>query len=220
MFRDFFSLVFPRNCLNCHTSLMSEEQFLCLSCKTDLPKTDDFQFQENDLFRKYSFEPKIKTAAAFLYFHQGGVTQKLLHHLKYKGKQELGISLGSWFAELLVDINVDFILPVPLHKSKVRVRSYNQSEKIAEGMGKKLDAKVRIDLAKRIISTTSQTRKSKVERWKNMENVYSISEDLFGKSVLVVDDVITTGATVGMLCERLVEANVESIHIACIARGK
>lgn len=221
MVRDFISLIFPQNCINCQQSLISEEKYLCTACKIDLPLTNDFKNETNELFVKFSFEPKVKTANAFLYFHQRGITQKLLHQLKYNRKKDLGVLLGVWFAPQLKSLDVDFIVPVPLHRSKLRKRTFNQSEQIALGLSEGLEAEVKQHLIKRNVATQTQTRKSKVQRWTNMENVYSqIKEDIAGSSVLVVDDVITTGATTGMLCQRLVEANVNQIHVACIARGQ
>ena len=221
MVRDFISLIFPQNCINCQQSLISEEKYLCTGCKIDLPLTNDYQNESNDLFAKFSFESKVKTANAFLYFHQRGVTQKLLHQLKYNRKKDIGVVLGSWFAPQLKSLEIDFIVPVPLHRSKLRKRTFNQSGQIANGISEELNVEVKHQLVKRIIPTKTQTRKSKVERWENMENVYSeIKEDISNASALVVDDVITTGATTGMLCQRLVEAGVGQIHVACIARGK
>lgn len=221
MLRDFISLFFPQNCINCQQSLISAERFLCTSCKIDLPLTHDYQNATNDLYQKFAFEPKVKSATAFLYFQTGGITQKLLHELKYKGKKDVGIMLGTWFAPCLSEINPDMIVPVPLHKSKYRRRTFNQSEMIAKGISSVLDIDVKTDILVREIATQSQTRKSRVDRWKNMDNVYSkASEVVSGKSVLVVDDVVTTGATIGMLCERLVTAGVAALHIATIARGK
>ena len=221
MLQDFVSLIFPQNCLNCQQSLISEEKYLCTACKLDLPLTNDYKNQSNELYSKFAFEPKVKTASSFLYFHKGGITQKLLHQLKYNRKKDVGVLLGSLFAPQLSHLEVDFIVPVPLHKSKLRKRTYNQSEKIAEGLSKQLDVEVRDSLVQRVVATKSQTRKSKAQRWNNMENVYSeVKEEVSDSSVLVIDDVITTGATTGMLCQRLVEAGVADIHVACIARGK
>ena len=128
--------------------------------------------------------------------------------------------MGNWFATSLEGLEVDMVVPVPLHRSKLRKRTYNQSEQIGLGIADVLGFPMKPGLLKREVATKSQTSKSKVDRWLNVENVYSkCSEDLSGKSVLVVDDVITTGATIGMLCARLVESNVEEIHVACLARG-
>ena len=221
MFQDFVSLIFPQTCINCQRSLISAEQYICTGCKIDLPLTNDHQNLSNQLYQKLAFEPKVQSARAFLYFQKNGVTQKLLHQLKYKGKQNLGVTLGQWFAPHFGELEIDLIIPVPLHKSKLRKRSYNQSERIGTGIANELEVEMRTDLAIRQKATQTQTRKTKAERWVNLENVYSeIKEDLSGLSILVVDDVITTGATVGMLCQRLVEAGVDAIHVASIARGK
>lgn len=220
MIKDFISLIFPRNCLNCQQSLISAEDYLCTGCKIDLPLTNDWSNPINPLYQKFAFESRIRTAASFLYFQRKGITQRILHSIKYKGQKELGLIVGKWFGSSL-DLNLDMIIPVPLHKSKLRARTYNQSEEISNGIANKLGIKVHTDIIRREVATLSQTRKSKASRWLNMNNVYSkSSKDLSGLSVLVVDDVITTGATVGMLCERLVEANVAEIHIASLARGK
>lgn len=221
MLNDFYSLIFPKTCINCRRSLTSVENFICLGCKIDLPLTEDSQNPENVLYQKFAFERKVKSASAFLYFQRKGITQKLLHEIKYRGKNELAIQLGKWMSSSFSKMTFDLILPVPLHRSKKRMRTYNQSEQLASGISEELNIELRDDLIRRVIATETQTRKSKLKRWKNMENVYSSStENLAGQSVLIVDDVITTGATVGMLCDRLVEANVSEIHIASLARGQ
>lgn len=218
MLSDFVSLLFPQNCINCNRSLITQEQFICTYCKVDLPFTDDHQHLLNNLYQKFAFEKKVLTANAYLFFHPGGITQKLLHQIKYKGKKELAKMLGNWHAEFL-STETDCIIPVPLHTSKLAKRGYNQSYYYGLGISEILRVEIQDSLVTRERFTTTQTRKTKVERWVNLENVYStIESDLTGVRVLVVDDVITTGATVGMLCDRLVEAGVEEIHIACIAR--
>ncbi|MEM0940840.1 MAG: phosphoribosyltransferase family protein [Bacteroidota bacterium] len=221
MISDFISLVFPRTCINCNISLISKEEIICTSCKLDLPVTNDHLHPQNDLFQKFAFEPKVKSASSFIYFYQRGITQKLLHHLKYQKKKEIGFLLGTWFAHNLNHLAIDLILPVPLHSQKQRKRGYNQSEFFARGIAEILALEVLEDGVTRATSTTTQTKKSKLKRWADMENVYSkASDEVRNKRLLVVDDVITTGATIGMLCNRLVEAQAKEIHIAAIARSK
>ena len=221
MFRDFVSLIFPRTCLSCKQSLISQEQFICTSCKIDLPFTDDHQNPTNSLFQKFAYQNKVKSAISYLYFQRKGITQRILHELKYNGKKDLGYMLGTWFAPQFMAHQIDMVIPVPLHKSKLRQRTYNQSEQIARGIADQLAVPSCTDLISREVATDTQTKKSKVQRWINLENVYSTaSQDVAGKSVLIVDDVVTTGATVGMLSERLIESNVREIHIASLARGK
>ena len=220
MIKDLISIIFPENCLGCRQSLINEEQFLCLKCKLDLPVTSDHTNVENELFRKFAFLPSVKTAQSFTYFIKGGLTQRLLYELKYGGKKELGTHLGRWYGEHLNFATIDRIVPVPLHKNKLRKRGYNQSEYFAKGLAEQLGIPVDLTSVRRKYITPSQTRKSRAERWGNMQNVYTAADNcLKGKSLLVVDDVITTGATIGMLCERLAEVGVREIHIASIARG-
>lgn len=221
MISDLISLIFPQNCINCHSSLLHSEQFLCISCKLDLPITDDHLHENNPLFKKFVFEPKVLSASAFLYFNKGGVTQKLLHELKYKGKKEIGVFLGLLYGDKLTNLQIDAIIPVPLHIRKRQRRGYNQSECFANGLAQIIQVEVHSDTIVRRVSTATQTKKNKIERWLNLENIYSeVSYDYQGMNVLVVDDVITSGATIGMMCVRLVEAGVAGIHIATIARGK
>ncbi len=189
----------------------------------DLPKTNDHLNDENDLFKKFAFEPLIKSASSFLYLHKGGIAQKLLYSLKYHGKQDVGYVLGEDYGvELSKQLNPDIIVPVPIHKSKKRRRGYNQSTYIANGISKALgNVEVKEDLISRTKRTETQTKKSRIQRWENANNIYSeVADDLSGKSVLVVDDVITTGATIGMLCDQVKKANAKSLHIVAIARGQ
>lgn len=222
MFSDLLSLVYPETCFNCNDTLISAEKFICTQCKADMPRTNDHLNPINSLFQKFAYEEKIGTVSSFLYFTKGGVAQKLLHNLKYNGLKEIGNTLGEWYGHDLAGyLRTDLILPVPIHKSKKRKRGYNQSLHIAEGIASSLGhGTIRQDLVERTRKTTSQTRKSKVERWLNIENVYSdCCEDLSGVRVLIVDDVITTGATIGMLCEKLKKANVERVDVISVARG-
>ncbi|MEP1096740.1 MAG: phosphoribosyltransferase family protein [Cyclobacteriaceae bacterium] len=188
----------------------------------DLPLTNDHLNPENELFQKFVAEPLVKSASSYLYFNEGGIAQKLIHALKYEGARLVGNMLGSLYGKSVCkDFKPDIIVPIPIHEKRLRRRGYNQSSGIAMGLAEHLDgAEVREDLVLRMKNTETQTKRNKVSRWLNVENIYSdIEEDLTGKKVVVVDDVITTGATVGMLCSKLKMANASSIHIICAARG-
>jgi ComF family protein len=222
MLSDLISLIYPRTCLNCNETLISTENFICTSCKLDLPTTNDHLNHENELFQKFAYEPLIKTVSACLFYIKGGIAQKLIHALKYDGKSEVGLYIGKYYGRILSNyLDPDIIIPVPLHYKKLRKRGYNQSASFARGLGEVFgNSEVHEELIYRIKNIESQTRKNKLSRWQNVDNIYSeVSEDLSGKSAMVVDDVITTGATIGMLCEKLKEAKISTIHILCIARG-
>ncbi|WP_421892017.1 ComF family protein [Marinoscillum sp.] len=178
----------------------------------------------NPLKPKFVYEPRVMNVVAYLHFNKGGVAQKLVHELKYRGQQEVGIMLGEWYGSDLIKSGwaIDLIIPVPIHKSKLRKRGYNQADCFAEGLSSSMNIPVRTDLVERKKSTVSQTRKSKVERWENVNEIYRVtnSAELQNKNLLVVDDVLTTGATLGELVEVLSESGAAAIYIATIAAGK
>lgn len=223
IFNPLINILFPRVCINCRNSLYEQEQFLCKFCKINLPQTPDIKTpSKNNLKDKFISIPKVKTAISFLYFNKFGMVQKLLHELKYNQKKELGVEIGIWFGQYLSEIEADYLIPVPLHKTKEAKRGFNQSEQIAIGLAKELGISVRTDLVIRQKATISQTKKNKMERWENMENVYMLLnlDEIKGKNIAVIDDVITTGATLGILVEKLVDAEANSIHILTVARRK
>ncbi len=222
--QDFVSLIFPRICINCNTILVYQEEHICIKCRLSLPKTNYHLLNANPLKPKFVYEPRVMNVVAYLHFNKGGVAQKLVHELKYRGQQEVGIMLGEWYGSDLIKSGwaIDLIIPVPIHKSKLRKRGYNQADCFAEGLSSSMNIPVRTDLVERKKSTVSQTRKSKVERWENVNEIYRVtnSAELQNKNLLVVDDVLTTGATLGELVEVLSESGAAAIYIATIAAGK
>lgn len=223
-FDDFVNLIFPRVCVNCDTILVYQEEHLCMGCRLSLPKTNYHERKENFLEQKFIYEPKVKAAACYLYFNKGGVAQKLVHEMKYNAQPEIGVALGRWYANDLIkaEWSIDMIIPVPLHRSKLQKRGFNQSEMFARGLGEMLDLEVKTDIVRRIRKTSTQTRKSKVQRWQNMESVYEVAqpEELTDKNILIVDDVLTTGATIGECIAKICEYPVGKIYVATIAAGK
>lgn len=221
---DFISLFFPKICIHCRTSLVYQEEHLCTSCRLSLPKTDYHLLKDNPLTQKFVYEPKVKAAAAFLHFNKGGIAQSVIHDLKYRGNKEVGEMIGRWYGQDLhmADWSVDVILPVPLHQRKQEKRGYNQSEHFAMGLGESLGVAVETGYVRRTRRTKTQTRKTKVERWQNIGSVYAIADPaaLAGKRVLVVDDVLTTGATIGELAVLLADCQVASIYIVTMAAGR
>ena len=222
---DFVSLIFPRVCVHCSRALTRKEEFLCLECELGLPKRSGWANKEQ-LLKKFAFQPKVTGAYAYLEFIKEGVVQKLIHQLKYQGKKELGIWLGRKYGTELKPIinssSIDVIIPSPLHRNRIRQRGYNQSEQIAIGLSESLDTPIDSKAVTRVQETTSQTRKSRVKRWENMEKVFEVrnTEAVEGKNVLLIDDVITSGATIGMLCDEIAQKNPNTITIAALAAGK
>lgn len=215
---DFVDILYPALCPGCGNVYASGEEILCSSCEMDLPLFNNEQVVENILGGRVL----IKSAAIFLKFYAGGLTQKLLHQVKYKNNRQLGEYLGMEM--MMTNDNairfgdIDLIIPVPLHEDKLKQRGYNQSELIAAGIARVLNKPVATDLVHRVAKSETQTRKSRDERWANVSGIFECEDKaLSGKNVLLVDDVITTGATMESCAEAVLGAGAESISFAVLA---
>jgi ComF family protein len=218
---NFFSLFFPRYCLGCGEPLTKGEEMLCTFCLFHLPRTYFHQDPGNPAARVFWGRVHLEMASSFVFFHKGGNVQELLHQLKYQGKKEIGLFLGRQYAFELGDAtnyrDVDAIIPVPLHPKKLRKRGYNQSQYFAEGLSEEWKIPVERDCLFRRTYSSTQTRKSRYERWENVEDIFGISnpETISGKHILLVDDVITTGATLEACASVLL--NVENTKVSALS---
>ena len=222
---DILNLFFPLNCAACGNYLFKSEKVICTSCLFQLPKTNFHLQKENIISDIFIGRVPINTATAFFTFNKGSRYQKLIHKLKYKGQAEIGIELGKHFGSFLMKSeyyqDIDAIVPVPLHPKKKKIRGYNQSEMIAKGMAKSMNSELVVDILIRNIHSESQTRKNKIERWLNVKDVFEIksSEKLKNKHILLVDDVITTGATIEACAQKLLRIENIKISIACLTQA-
>jgi len=219
---DLFQLLFPNLCVACGQSLVKSERHLCLNCLYDLPYTDFHLFPDNQVARQFWARFPCDYATAMFYFRKGGKVQQILHGLKYRGKAELGIVLGEMLATRMLKGPYpvfDLILAIPLHRRKERLRGYNQSQCIAEGLGAVLGIPVLKGVLVKSKATSSQTRKGRFDRFENLKQAFAVvnSSLLENKCVLLVDDVITTGATIEACAQVLMAAGVKSIAVAAIA---
>lgn len=224
LWEDFVSLIFPKICIHCGIPLVFQEDHICTKCRLSLPKTDFHTFIDNRLMSKFVYESQIKSVSAYLHFNKKGIAQTLIHHLKYKAEPSIGELLGQWYGHDLLDVNwkIDVIIPVPLHRSKLKKRGYNQSEHFAIGLSESMGIPVETNAVGRRYRTATQTKKTKVERWQNVDAIYQVlnSTPFIRKNVLLVDDVLTTGATLGELVDLLLKSGANEIRIATIAAGK
>jgi len=213
------NFIFPNCCEICGSVLVPGEKVLCISCLTKIPKTDPNDFFESnnssDLFKLYN----IKNVYSLFLYNKDSQYSELVYKLKYKGKRKIGNYLGQMIGDKIPksidESKITCITPVPLHKKRLRKRGYNQSLEIARGISKKLN----IDIEDNIIRkthTSIQTAKSKNERWDNMKDVFECKTVYKGKHVLLVDDILTTGATILHCSEALLKAGASKISIACI----
>jgi ComF family protein len=220
---DFISLIFPRICACCGNSLWKHEDVICHFCEFRLPKTNFHPDPENPVARLFWGRVKIEGGAAFLYFNKGNRVQRLVHQLKYKGRKDVGIYLGTRYGSILHDTppfdTIDIIIPVPLHKKKYMQRGYNQSEQFAIGLSRAMNVPVDRFLLSRVKATETQTRKSRFSRYANVSEIFSVGNTVgfAGKHLLLVDDVITTGATLESCIRALSVIPGVRVSVACIA---
>lgn len=203
MLRELLGLFYPRLCIGCDRELLHSEIHLCTTCLYRMPKTHFHLHPDNALEKIFWGRIPLQRAYAYLYFKKEGIAQRILHELKYKGNKELAEYIGSSYAHLFsaLDPQPDAVVAVPLHKIKLRKRGYNQSAYFAKGIADVLKKPDLSHTIEKVTATSTQTRKSRFERWQNVSEVFQVKhpELLENKHVLICDDVITTGATIEAL---------------------
>jgi ComF family protein len=223
LFDDLFSLFFPNLCLGCGQPLIRGEETICMLCHFHLPKTYFHNDPDNVLNRVFWGRVNIEAVAAFVFFQKGSTVQHLLHQLKYRNKPEIGFRIGKWYGQELIysDLfrDVELVIPVPLHPNKLRNRGYNQSRMFAEGLVSVMQADLEDRCLYRKVDSKTQTRKARYSRWENVENIFAVRnpEKIRGKHILLVDDVITTGATLEACARALLGVPGVRVSIATIA---
>ena len=219
---DFLQFFFPDLCVACKQILNRQEKVLCTHCLYHMPRTEFHKDPENPVSQLFWGRVKIEHAGSFFYFNKGSAYQPLIHKLKYGGRSDIGIEMGKAFgAELRKSpfAIADMIIPVPLHPKKLKIRGYNQSEMIAKGLSMSLKLPVSNEILIRSESTDTQTRKSRFERFRNVEGKFLVaSEELLeGKHVILADDVVTTGSTLESCAIAILGAKNTKVSILTLA---
>lgn len=211
-------LFFPHVCTSCGTDIISSQSQLCMKCMEAMPETGFELHPENPVEKIFRGRIKIHTASAQYYFTKESLMQHLMHQFKYKGNKELGLQLGRLMGEQIKKSNrfaADALIPLPLYADKERKRGYNQATILCEGMAAALQIPVLDKAIIRPLHTETQTKKGRVERWRNIEGKFLLQmpESIQNKHVLLVDDVITTGATLESCGAELLKADGVTLSI-------
>lgn len=200
---------------------------MCTYCLFHLPKTNYHLYADNPVVKLFWGRANVFSASSLYTFSKGSRVQHLIHQLKYRGKKEIGTSLGKYYGKELkaapMFSSAEIILPVPLHSQKLKKRGYNQSESFAQGIAESMGAESLNDILIRTYASETQTKKSRFARWKNVEEIFKITspEKIKGKHVLLVDDVVTTGSTLDACTQKILEVpdtKVSVVTIACTIR--
>ena len=215
-------LIFPHTCEGCGSDVLETHNELCLKCISSLPGTNFHLHPNNPIEKIFWGRLAVTYATAQYYFNKESLMQHLMHQLKYRGNKDLGIYLGKLMGHALIASNrfsfVDALIPLPLFPSKEKKRGYNQATVLCEGIAAVLKKPVLKDVIRRVSYTDSQTKKSRVERWQNMEGRFELVNPgaVEGRHVLLVDDVITTGATLEACGKEIIQAQNVQLSIATL----
>ncbi|WP_083677179.1 ComF family protein [Winogradskyella sp. J14-2] len=216
-------MFFPKVCEACNRALADNELIICTQCRHDLPVTN-FHFDNTDTVKKVVYgRVKLELATALLHFSKKGAVQQLLHNLKYRGHQHISGFFGRWLGAELKTIDayneIEIVIPVPLYKTKLRQRGYNQVEQFGKAIAKALNADYNDTVLIKTKSTKTKVFEGRISRWNDDGAVFAISEDvaLRGKHILLVDDIITTGATAEACATELLKIDNIKLSLATMA---
>jgi len=223
MLSDFISLIYPHLCLACGKTLYKHESSICTVCCYELPRTRYHLENDNPISRLFWGKVSIENATSFLLFRKGERVQRLIHQLKYRGKTEIGETLGSFFGQELEQASwfnrVDEIIPVPLHPSKKRKRGYNQSDFIAKGLADQSGKPWVQNVLYRKSANETQTKKNLYQRWQNVHSIFEVQTPatIRDKHLLLIDDVVTTGSTLEACAHAILQVPGTKVSIATLA---
>lgn len=221
-FQDFLSIIYPHNCAACGADVLGKRHLLCWNCLKSLPLTG-FETQPTNLVSQlFVGRMPVEMASALLFFSKDSKVQHLIHQVKYKGKKDLGHYLGTLMGHAILQAHwgeLDFIVPVPLNKKKAAKRGFNQAKILADGISEVMQKPVAEVALVRSKFTETQTHKNRMSRWQNVEDVFELGDTkgFENKRVLLVDDVVTTGATLEACGQKLLQINGLRLKVAALA---
>lgn len=223
MLKSIINLFFPPVCSGCRAFLLSNENIICTVCRHEAPLTNHHLQTENEAFKKFYGRIPVEHVSALLYFNKKGIVQEMIHGLKYRGQEEVGTVLGQWYAEDLKTLktlqSVDAIIPVPLHRKRLRNRGYNQVTNFGLALSENLKIPYNATVLKRTIYSKTQSKKNLLGRTEGIDSAFDVSftEKDHNKHFLLIDDVITTGSTLEVCSKALLKIPGAKISIVCMA---
>ena len=218
-------LVYPNVCVGCQQEAIKRPSIFCMKCGSTLPYTHMADTPDNDFEKHFTGRLHIQAGAALFYFSKGGMIQDAIHALKYKNQPKIGYEMGKILGTHLkkhsIYTSCDAVVPVPLHSKKQRQRGYNQAMYIARGVGESMGIPAISNVVVRQRMTTSQTRKTRLHRMRNMKEGFAVNtpEKIEGKHILLVDDVLTSGATLDFCGQVILQQKNTQLSLATLAMG-
>lgn len=220
---DVNTLLFPLVCFGCNAQLTRGEKLLCTVCRHQLPLTDYNFNDENPVDRIFYGRINIKKANSFLFFNNRGIVKNIIHYLKYKNQEQIGAFLGDWFGQIVKENNylkdIDYVIPVPLHRKKLKKRGYNQTANFAKQVAFHIGANYVDNILVKTANSRTQTKRNRLSRWYDNRSLYEVTDKelLKNKKILLLDDVITTGATMEICAMPLNKIEGTEIYVASMA---
>ncbi len=222
MFKNLINLLFPKVCLGCKSFLLANENVICTSCRHEIPLTQHSKNPENEAFMKFYGRINVEYVATLMYYHKKGIVQEIIHSLKYRGHEEVGTIFGEWFAEDLKSSTIpqfDVIIPVPLHRKRLKSRGYNQITTFGEALSKNLEVSYNPKILQRNSYSKTQSKKNLLGRTEIKETTFDVTfnEKDHNKHFLLIDDVLTTGSTLEACGRALQKIPGARISVVCMA---
>lgn len=216
--------LYPKICIGCGNTLLSKEEYLCIGCEMDLPLSYYWENPDNRLAMRFTGRVPLDNVTSLLLFKKGSIVQEIVHHIKYRGRKDAAVHFGKMLGNQLKKTDstihkADLIIPVPLHANRLKTRGYNQCDYFAQGLAESLQIPWSAKVLIRPADNISQTKKRKLDRWGNVAEIFELADTsaIENKHILLVDDVITTGATAEACITSLLQAQNVKVSFAAIA---
>lgn len=227
LLQNLFDLFFPKTCLGCQIILLSQEKTICTTCRHQMPLTETHLLKKNEIKDTFEGLVPLEHVSSLFYFYKNHFTQELIHNLKYRGFEEIGNLFGLWYGHTLAEnellLDVDYIIPIPLHKKRLKERGFNQVEKFGLALSKVLSTPYYDKLLVRNTYASKQSKKTKKQRLNNPTDWFGLNKryhDFQNKHLLLIDDVITTGTTIEVATKTLLQIPNCKISVVSIAFAK